>query len=199
MEMRDNNTQNILEPEKKNLILEKLKQVQKKTLYIWIAFSVSFLVFVTTICLLQIKQITQMQKTIETMTEEVEYLTDEYNTTISDNEELQNQLEKYQDQQVTIDELNNKLIDLQEQYNLIKEENDKLKVEKESLNQSNGGGASGFRFVGENDSGEMVWLSETGSKYHSISDCGNMNPNRAREVLRSSAEEQGYSACSKCY
>ena len=186
MEMRDNNTQNILEPEKKNLLLEKLKQVQKKTLYIWIAFSVSFLVFVTTICLLQIKQITQMQKTMETMTEEVEYLTDEYNTTISDNEELQN-------------ELNNKLIDLQEQYDLIKEENDKLKVEKESLNQSNGGGASGVRFVGENDSGEMVWLSEMGSKYHSISDCGNMNPNRAREVLRSSAEEQGYSACSKCY
>lgn len=47
--------------------------------------------------------------------------------------------------------------------------------------------------------GGMVWLSETGSKYHSIPDCGNMNPNRAYQVSRSEAESQGYEACKKCW
>lgn len=47
--------------------------------------------------------------------------------------------------------------------------------------------------------GGMVWLSETGSKYHSIPDCGNMNPNKAYQVSRSAAESQGYEACKKCW
>lgn len=47
--------------------------------------------------------------------------------------------------------------------------------------------------------GGMVWLSETGSKYHSIPDCGNMNPNKAYQVSRSEAEAQGYEACKKCW
>ena len=35
MEMRDNNTQNILEPEKKNLLLEKTEaSTEKNTLYL---------------------------------------------------------------------------------------------------------------------------------------------------------------------
>ena len=46
---------------------------------------------------------------------------------------------------------------------------------------------------------EMVWLSATGSKYHSIPDCGNMNPDTAREVTLSQAEAQGYEPCKKCY
>lgn len=47
--------------------------------------------------------------------------------------------------------------------------------------------------------GGMVWLSETGSKYHSIPDCGNMNPNKAYQVSRSEAEAQGYEVCKKCW
>ena len=45
----------------------------------------------------------------------------------------------------------------------------------------------------------MVWLSATGSKYHRIPDCGNMNPDNARQVSQSEAEAQGYTACSKCF
>lgn len=46
---------------------------------------------------------------------------------------------------------------------------------------------------------QLVWLSETGEKYHNIPDCGRMNPNKARQVTQSEAERAGYGACSKCY
>ena len=47
--------------------------------------------------------------------------------------------------------------------------------------------------------GTMVWLSETGTKYHSYSSCGNMNPAKARQVSESSAKAQGYQACKNCW
>ena len=43
----------------------------------------------------------------------------------------------------------------------------------------------------------MVWLSATGSKYHSINNCGNMNPNKASLVTLEYAK-QNYGPCSKC-
>lgn len=46
---------------------------------------------------------------------------------------------------------------------------------------------------------QMVWLSATGEKYHNKPDCGNMNPNKARQVTLSEAKRRGYGACSKCY
>lgn len=46
---------------------------------------------------------------------------------------------------------------------------------------------------------EMVWISATGSKYHSIPDCGNMNPDKAYQEPVSQAESQGYEACKKCF
>lgn len=45
----------------------------------------------------------------------------------------------------------------------------------------------------------MVWLSATGSKYHSRNDCGRMNPSRARQVTKSEAIAEGYDACKKCW
>jgi beta-lactamase superfamily II metal-dependent hydrolase len=45
----------------------------------------------------------------------------------------------------------------------------------------------------------MVWLSATGEKYHSIPNCGRMNPDKARQVSLSDAIAQGYDACSKCF
>lgn len=45
----------------------------------------------------------------------------------------------------------------------------------------------------------MVWLSATGEKYHNKPDCGNMNPDKARQVTLSEAKSSGYDACSKCY
>ena len=47
--------------------------------------------------------------------------------------------------------------------------------------------------------GDMVWISATGSKYHRIPNCGNMNPDNATEMTRSQAEAAGYKACKKCY
>jgi len=46
---------------------------------------------------------------------------------------------------------------------------------------------------------EMVWLSATGDKYHSIPNCGRMNPNKARQVSKEQAVSSGFGPCSKCY
>lgn len=45
----------------------------------------------------------------------------------------------------------------------------------------------------------MVWISATGSKYHSRPDCGNMNPDKATQESESQALSQGYEACKKCW
>lgn len=45
----------------------------------------------------------------------------------------------------------------------------------------------------------MCWLSATGSKYHSINNCGRMNSNNARQVTIAEAERQGYGRCKKCW
>ena len=47
-------------------------------------------------------------------------------------------------------------------------------------------------------SSTYVWLSETGEKYHNISNCGKMNPNRASKVTLEKAKSGGYGPCSKC-
>ncbi|MGL4571363.1 MAG: ComEC/Rec2 family competence protein [Clostridium sp.] len=49
----------------------------------------------------------------------------------------------------------------------------------------------------QNTNVSKVWLSETGSKYHSINNCGRMNPNNATQVTLSEAQKS-YDACSKC-
>ena len=47
--------------------------------------------------------------------------------------------------------------------------------------------------------GTTVWIPATGEKYHSIPNCGRMNPAKARQVTKSEAEAMGYTPCSKCY
>ncbi len=44
-----------------------------------------------------------------------------------------------------------------------------------------------------------VWIPASGSKYHSIPNCGRMNPNNASLVSVEWARSNGYSACSKCW
>lgn len=51
----------------------------------------------------------------------------------------------------------------------------------------------------EEENSSMVWISATGSKYHSVPDCGNMNPNKAYQMSQSQAEASGYDACKKCH
>ena len=47
--------------------------------------------------------------------------------------------------------------------------------------------------------GRTVWISATGSKYHSRPDCGNMNPDKATQETEAQALSQGYEACKKCW
>ena len=45
----------------------------------------------------------------------------------------------------------------------------------------------------------IVWVSETGSKYHRINNCGRMNPDKAVQMSQSDAEARGLEPCKKCY
>lgn len=47
--------------------------------------------------------------------------------------------------------------------------------------------------------GGMVWISATGSKYHSINNCGRMNPDKASLVTEAEAKNKGLGKCSKCW
>lgn len=126
--------------------------------------------------------------------------------------DLEVELDHYQDQQNIVDDLEEQLTQLQTGYDSLSVENQSLREENENLSdqisslQEQSVSANTVSTVSEGssagsggDSGAMVWLSATGSKYHSIPDCGNMNPNKARQVSKSSAEAQGYGACSKCW
>ncbi len=46
---------------------------------------------------------------------------------------------------------------------------------------------------------EMVWISATGSKYHSRPDCGQMDPSTSWQLSVSEAEAQGYEPCKRCH
>lgn len=53
--------------------------------------------------------------------------------------------------------------------------------------------------ISSDTQGRTVWISATGSKYHSRPDCGNMNPNKATQETEAQALSQGYEACKKCW
>lgn len=82
-----------------------------------------------------------------------------------------------------------------------------ITIDKEEVSNSSdefrgGGRRPGYHSYSDDSSdsqGTMVWLSETGSKYHSIPDCGRMNPDKAWQVSESEAEAEGYGRCSKCF
>lgn len=190
---------------------EKVSKVQKLKQYI---LRNKILVAVTAclvICILAMSgTVSSAVDERDLMSNQLQEQTEQYDELQSNYDDLEIELTNYQDQQETIDTLNAQLTDLQAKYDTLSAENEELKAENEELksqvsslqakasstsSSSNTSGSSS-----SNDSGGgMVWLSATGSKYHSISDCGNMNPNNARQVSRSSAEAQGYDACSKCW
>ena len=159
-----------------------------------------------------------MAKQCEDLENSYDSLSSQYHTIQSLYNDIKDELTNYQDQQATIDDLNTQLTDLQEKYDTLSAENEELKVENEELNaqvaqsenRSGGGGGTGsgggILYIpgssseSSNDSGsDMVWIPAHGEKYHSIPDCGNMNPDTASQVTRSSAETMGYDACSKCW
>lgn len=53
--------------------------------------------------------------------------------------------------------------------------------------------------AGNSGSQTMVWISESGSRYHSINNCGRMNPDKARQMTEEEAVSKGYGKCSKCW
>ena len=149
-------------------------------------------------------QLQEQTEQYEELQSNFEDLSNQYNDLLSDYDILNAELTNYQNQQTTIDDLNTQLTDLQGKYDTLSAENEELKSQVSSLqakaSSTSSSSSSTSSFSSSNDSsGGMVWLSATGSKYHSIPDCGNMNPNNARQVSRSSAESQGYDACSKCW
>lgn len=53
--------------------------------------------------------------------------------------------------------------------------------------------------VQKSNNEELVWITPTGGKYHSINNCGKMNPDKASQITKEEAEGRGLEACSKCY
>jgi len=49
------------------------------------------------------------------------------------------------------------------------------------------------------DLDRTVWLPATGSRYHSVDNCGNMNPARATAMTRREARNRGHQACARCW
>lgn len=147
----------------------------------------------------QTEEYEDLQSNFESLTTKYDELSGGYDT-------LKAELANYTDQQETIDSLNTQLAELQEKYNSLSAENEELKSQVSSLQASASNtsslssSSSSSGSISNNDSGGgMVWIPAHGEKYHSIPDCGTMNPNTARQVSRSSAEAMGYDACSKCW
>ena len=156
-------------------------------------------------------QLEEREQQYEELQGSLDSLTEQYQNLQGDYDNLKAELTNYQDQQSTIDDLNSQLAELQGNYDTLSAQNEELKAQNDSLNSQvsslqtqSADAAASASYTSSTDSsgdgsGGVVWLSATGSKYHSIPDCGNMNPSKARQVSRSTAEAQGYSACSKCW
>lgn len=82
---------------------------------------------------------------------------------------------------------------------LAREESERLAQAGQNSNYYVSSGSNGGSIQEEASIGTMVWLSATGEKYHSINNCGRMNPSKARQVTLERARAQGFPACSKCY
>lgn len=142
---------------------------------------------------------TELKTDYEKINKENEELQNKYNDNLRDLESVKSELTKYKDQKSQIVELTKQLADLQSQYDSVKAENDSLKIQLSSQQADTPSPTVESSAVPESSSDETVWLSATGSKYHSIPDCGNMNPNKARQTTKSSAEASGYGRCSNCW
>lgn len=117
-----------------------------------------------------------------------------------DYDSLEYRITYYEDQQDTIKELESKIEDLEENNKTEAVETSEENQEDSFVINSETSGTEDTDISSTDDSyGTMVWLSETGTKYHSYSSCGNMNPAKARQVSESSAKAQGYQPCKNCW
>lgn len=131
------------------------------------------------------------------------------NATIEGQQDVAAKYEKISEEhakcQETIDELNAQVTDLQSQVEELNSQINTLKAQAQSAvtasDNTNNTESYSDTTNDEDDStnSATAWLSATGSKYHSIPDCGRMNPNKARQTTVSAAQASGYDACSKCW
>ena len=155
------------------------------------------------------KSYAAVQKQYDELKSKYDSVEKQFNAQEDEIETLKNENSEQQDQ---IESLEDKNSDLKEKVNTLRSEKKKLKTENASLktkaekasstNSGSRGGmpVSNYSSDSSSDSEEtMVWLSETGSKYHSIPDCGRMNPDKARQVTESDAESMGYGRCHNCF
>lgn len=200
--------------EEKESKVQKVKQyiLRNKVLISITACLVIFILAMSGTVSSAVDQRQELTEEYEDLENSYDSLSSQYHTTQSLYNDIKDELKNYQDQQATIDDLNAQLTDLQEKYDTLSAENEELKErisENDSSMGSAGGtgggllpvpGSDGYLSESSNDSGsDMVWIPADGEKYHSIPDCGRMNPNTASQVTRSSAEAMGYDACSKCW
>lgn len=87
----------------------------------------------------------------------------------------------------------------QERLEAERAEQEQLAVAQANQESNSSAQAAGQAGQSQPENEAMVYLSATGEKYHSIPNCGRMNPNKARQVSLSEAQAQGYEPCSKCY
>ena len=132
-------------------------------------------------------QLQEQTEEYEDLQSNFESLTTKYDELSGDYDTLKAELANYTDQQETIDSLNTQLAELQEKYNSLSAENEELKSQVSSLqasasntSSSSSSSSSSGSSLNSDSGGGMVWIPAHGEKYHSIPDCGTMNPNTAR-------------------
>ncbi len=142
----------------------------------------------------------KQQNQYEQLQDEKETLSKNYESLQLDYANLECEITYYEDQQDTVKELESKIEDLEENNKTETIETSEENQEDSIVTNSETSGTEDTDTSSTDDSyGTMVWLSETGTKYHSYSSCGNMNPAKARQVSESSAKAQGYEPCKNCW
>lgn len=66
---------------------------------------------------------------------------------------------------------------------------------QQDYNSSN----AGTGYVEEEPIGQLVWKTKSGSKYHSINNCGNTDSSSARQITIDQAINSGLGQCSNCF
>ena len=123
----------------------------------------------------------------------IEELTKQVNTIKAENDELNAKIEA-----------NNKQItDLQENNKTLTEENNNLKSEKQELStkveelQKTSSASSSTSTSSLNNSSQMVWVGNTGTKYHK-QNCSTLK-GQGHQITLQQAQAEGREPCNVCY
>lgn len=86
------------------------------------------------------------------------------------------------------------------QSTLTLQKSDSIQVSAESTSVPKSDSAS-FSFDSDNSASDsaIVYVSKTGSKYHTVPDCGQMNPDNAKSMTVAQPEDAGLTPCSRCF